>query len=167
MRRFCRNIYLSQGYWLINRRIIKETVVSYLERAKTELLDSPWRITSNEMKIDIQDYTVTPGDGKPSFFVKMTGSIDRVQKNGNGEVMILDYKTGKVEESKLRLSVKKDTELTDDVVRNLINTVFTDSKYDKLLQLAVYILMYEHFTKKSADVLIMMPARFTLLYIPL
>lgn len=143
---------LSQGYWLINRRIIKETVVSYLERAKTELLDSPWRITSNEMKIDIQDYTVAPGDGRPSFFVKMTGSIDRVQKNGDGEVMILDYKTGKVEESKLRLSVKKDTELTDDVVRNLINTVFTDSKYDKLFQLIMYLLMYEHNAGESSSV---------------
>ncbi len=143
---------LSQGYWLINRRIIKETVVSYLERAKTELLDFPWRITSNEMKIDIQDYTVTPEDGKPSFFVKMTGSIDRVQKNGNGEVMILDYKTGKVEESKLRLSVNKDTELTDDVVRNLINTVFTDSKYDKLFQLITYLLMYEHDAGESSSV---------------
>ena len=143
---------LKQGYWLINRRIIKETVVSYLERAKTELLDSPWRITSNEMKIDIQDYTVAPGNGKPSFLVKMTGSIDRVQKNGNGEVMILDYKTGKVEESKLHLSVKKDTELTDEIVQELINKVFTDSKYDKLFQLATYLLMYDHVVKESASV---------------
>ena len=143
---------LNQGYWLINRRIIKETVVSYLERAKTELLDSPWRITANEMKIDIQDYKVTPLDGNPAFCVKMTGSIDRVQKNGNGDVMILDYKTGKVEESKLRLSVKKDTELTDELKKAIIDTIFTDSKYDKLFQLAVYTLMYKHVVKDSANV---------------
>ena len=143
---------LNQGYWLINHRIIKETVVSYLEKAKTELLDSPWTITANEMKIDIQDYEVTSKDGKPAFCVKMTGSIDRVQKNTDGEVLILDYKTGKVEESKLRLSVKKDTELTDEVVRDLINTVFTDSKYDKLFQLATYLLMYDHYVKESASV---------------
>ena len=142
---------LSQGYWLINRRIIKETVVSYLERAKTELLNSPWRITANEMKIDIQDYKVTPKDGQ-AFYVKMTGSIDRVQKNADGDVMILDYKTGKVEESKLRLSVKKDTELTDEVVPDFINTVFTDSKYDKLFQLVVYMLMYEHVAEKNLNV---------------
>ena len=143
---------LNQGYWLINRRIIKETVVSYLERAKTELLGSPWRIISNEMKIDIQDYPVVTEDGKTSFSVKMTGSIDRVQKNGDSEVMILDYKTGKVEASKLCLSVKKDTELTDEVVQTLINTVFMDSKYDKLFQLATYLLMYDHFVKDSASV---------------
>ena len=143
---------LSQGYWLINRRIIKGTVVSYLERAKTELLDSSWRITANEMKIDIQDYKVTPIDGNPAFCVKMTGSIDRLQKNGDSEVMILDYKTGKVEESKLRLTVKKDTELTDEFVQYLINTVFTDSKYDKLFQLAVYTLMYKHVAKESPSV---------------
>ena len=143
---------LNQGYWLINRRIIKETVVSYLERAKTELLNSSWRITANEMKINIQDYKVTPIDGNPAFCVKMTGSIDRVQKSADGEVLILDYKTGKVEESKLRLSVKKDTELTDEVVQDLINTVFTDSKYDKLFQLATYLLMYDHYVKESASV---------------
>lgn len=142
---------LSQGYWLINRRIIKETVVSYLERAKTELLNSPWRITANEMKIDIQDYKVTPKDGQ-AFCVKITGSIDRVQKNDNGDVMILDYKTGKVEDAKLRLSVKKDTELTDEVVQDLINTVFTDNKYDKLFQLSTYLLMYDHYVKESTSV---------------
>lgn len=143
---------LNQGYWLINRRIIKETVVSYLEQAKTELLNSPWRITANEMKIDIQDYTIVPEEGKAPFTVKMTGSIDRVQKNGNGEVMILDYKTGKVEESKLRLTVKKDADLKDDDKKEVIDNVFKDSKYDKLFQLAVYMLMYEHVVKEPASV---------------
>ncbi|MBP5306432.1 MAG: PD-(D/E)XK nuclease family protein, partial [Paludibacteraceae bacterium] len=143
---------LNQGYWLINRRIIKGTVVSYLEQAKSELTDSPWRITANEMKIDIQDYKITPPEGKSDFYVKMTGSIDRVQKNADGEVLILDYKTGKVEASKLCLSVKKDTELTDEVVQPLINTIFTDSKYDKLFQLVTYLLMYDHFIKESASV---------------
>ena len=143
---------LNQGYWLINRRIIKETVVSYLEKAKTELLESPWRIAANEMEIDIQDYKITPVDGKPAFDVKMTGSIDRVQKNGNGDVMILDYKTGKVEASKLHLSVKKDTELTEELKKTIIDTIFTDSKYDKLFQLAVYTLMYEHVVKESPSV---------------
>ena len=143
---------LNQGYWLINRRIIKETVSSYLERAKTELLDSSWRITANEMKIDIRDYEVHPLAGRPACCVKMTGSIDRVQKNGDGDVMILDYKTGKVEESKLRLSVKKDTVLTDELHHAVVNTVFTDSKYDKLFQLMVYMLMYEHVAKETSNV---------------
>ena len=141
---------LNQGYWLINRRIIRETVVSYLERAKTELPDSPWKIAANEMKVDIRDYEVAPRDGKPAFYVKMTGSIDRVQKKEDGEVMILDYKTGKVEESKLHLSVKKDVELTDEIKKTYISKIFTDNKYDKLFQLAVYMLMYEHVVKESA-----------------
>ena len=143
---------LNQGYWLINRRIIKGTVVSYLERAKTELTDSPWRITANEMKINIQDYVVTTKEGKPAFCVKMIGSIDRVQNNADGEVLILDYKTGKVEASKLCLSVKKDTELKDEDKKTIIDTVFTDSKYDKLFQLVTYLLMYDHVVEKSASV---------------
>lgn len=140
---------LEQGYWLINRRIIRETVSHYLERAKEELpAIMPWRIFENEMKVDIRDYPVRSADGKKEWQVKLTGSLDRVQKNGR-EVMILDYKTGKVEPSHLRVSGNKGDENNPDAISAALDKIFTDSKYDKLFQLVMYGLMYDHYSKEK------------------
>jgi len=139
---------LEQGYWLINRRIIHETVCKYLEAAKTELLDSSWRIMANEMEVNIADYQVVPIDGSKPFVVRMTGSLDRVQHIGR-DVMILDYKTGKVEESHLRVSVKKGLEGNEAAMAAEVEKIFTDTKYDKLFQLSMYMLMYEHIAKEK------------------
>lgn len=139
---------LEQGHWLINRRIIQETVCHYLEKAKMELLASPWKIVANEYEVNIRDYPVHPTEGKP-FTIRMTGSLDRVQKNGDN-VMILDYKTGKVEKSSLQISIKKADEGVPEVMSDAVSKLFTDSKYEKLLQLAVYALMYNH-VSKGAD----------------
>ena len=110
---------LDQGYWLINRRIIQETVNNYLEKAKTELLNIlPWRLYANELKINISDYPVQSVDGQRDWSVKLTGSLDRVQKNGR-EVTILDYKTGKVESGNLRLTVKKEDAGNEDALRTV------------------------------------------------
>jgi hypothetical protein len=140
---------LEQGYWLINRRIIEETVLHYLEKAKEELPSAlPWRIFANEMKVDIRDYLVRSADGQKEWQVKLTGSLDRVQKNGR-EVMILDYKTGKVEAGHLRVSVKKADENDQKVISATLDKIFTDSKYDKLFQLVMYMLMYDHYSKEK------------------
>jgi len=140
---------LEHGYWLINRKIIEETVLHYLEKAKEELPAAlPWRIFANEMKVDIRNYPVRSADGAQEWLVKMTGSLDRVQKNGR-EVMILDYKTGKVEASHLRVSVKKAEENSPVAVSAALDKIFTDSKYDKLFQLVMYMLMYDHFSKEK------------------
>lgn len=136
---------LDQGAWRINRKIISETVQQYLELAKKELVTLPWRVVANEMPVDIRDYAVTPIDGKPAFAVRMKGSLDRVQRNGD-EVQILDYKTGKVEEGKLKIKVKAGTVMDEEVVREALQAIFTDVNYDKLFQLVVYALMYDHLT---------------------
>jgi CRISPR/Cas system-associated exonuclease Cas4 (RecB family) len=136
---------LNQGAWRINRKIIDETVCQYLEMAKTELVTLPWKVIANEMPVDIRDYGVTPIDGRPSFPVRLVGSLDRVQKNG-AEVQILDYKTGKVEEGKLKIKVKSGTEGEEEVQRAAIKTIFTDVNHDKLFQLVMYALMYDHLT---------------------
>ena len=136
---------LNQGAWRINRKIIDETVCQYLEMAKTELVTLPWKVIANEMPADIRDYGVTPIDGRPSFPVRLVGSLDRVQKNG-AEVQILDYKTGKVEEGKLKIKVKSGTEGEEEVQRAAIKTIFTDVNHDKLFQLVMYALMYDHLT---------------------
>lgn len=134
---------LNQGAWRINRKIISETVCQYLETAKTELVTLPWRIVANEMPIDIRDYRITPSDGKTSFSIRLVGSLDRVQRNGD-EVQILDYKTGKVEDGKLKIKVKSGTENDEEVQRAAIKTIFTDVNHDKLFQLVMYALMYDH-----------------------
>ena len=139
---------LEQGYWLINRRIIQETVNKYLEVAKTELLNEPWKIMANEMEVNISDYQVVPLDGRAPFVVHLTGSLDRVQ-HIDRDVMILDYKTGKVEEPHLRISLKKGLEGNEEAMAAEVKKIFTDSKYDKLFQLSMYMLMYEHIAKEK------------------
>ena len=130
---------LAQGYWLINRRVIGETVNKYLEVAKRELTVMPWTIMANEMEVHIADYPIVPPDGSEPFKVHLTGSLDRVQHIGR-DVMILDYKTGKVEEPHLRVGGSKSS--MDDAAA--LDQIFTDKKFDKLFQLALYTLMYEY-----------------------
>ena len=78
----------------------------------------------------------------------MTGSLDRVQKNGR-EVKILDYKTGKVEAGNLKVTVKKEDAGNEDALKAAIDKIFSDSKYDKLFQLSFYALMYDHWAKEK------------------
>ena len=135
---------LAQGYWLINRKVLGETVNKYLERAKQEFVAMPWKITANEMGVNITDYPVIPIDGGTPFTVRLTGSLDRVQHNGR-DVMILDYKTGKVEAPHLRADGGKSSGA--DALAVAVDKIFTDKKYDKLFQLTLYALMYEHVAK--------------------
>ena len=139
---------LAQGYWLINRRIIGETVNKYLERAKQELVAMPWKIMANEMEVVIHDYKVDPPDGSEPFLVRLTGALDRVQHIGR-DVLILDYKTGKVEEPHLRVGGSKSSAEDSVAVAAAVDQIFTDKKYDKLFQLALYTLMYEHVAKEK------------------
>lgn len=134
---------LDSGAWLINRRILGETVRQYLETAKGELKQSSWRIVANEMPVNISDYPVVPLDGGPRFGVHLTGSLDRVQCDGD-RVMILDYKTGVVEPGELAIKVKKDEENNPVVIGAALDSLFSDTKYAKLFQLVMYMLMYEH-----------------------
>lgn len=139
---------LEQGYWLINRRIIRETVCKYLERAQSELPESPWMIMANEMGVDITDYPVAPVDGSSPFHIRLTGSLDRVQHIGR-DVMVIDYKTGKVEQSHLKLTLKKEAGGDEKAMAAEVDKLFTDSKYDKLFQLTLYVLMYEKCAKEK------------------
>lgn len=137
---------LDQGRWRINRKIIGETVNNYLEKAKRELKGSEWRIIANEMQVNILDYKIDTPDKSDTFKVHLKGSLDRVQANGH-KVEIMDYKTGKVEPAHLRLALKKDA--GDEEKKQAIATLFSDRKYDKLFQLVLYTLMYEHDAKQK------------------
>lgn len=140
----------EQGYWRINRRIIGETVNNYLNMAKEELVCSNWRIDANEMKVDIRDYQIFSADGKPSFTVRLTGSLDRVQKDGR-DVMILDYKSGSVKPGKLQIKWKDAASSDKDPAEIALGVIFSDSDYDKLFQLVMYMLMYDYVTPEKPD----------------
>jgi len=139
---------LNQGSWMINRQVLCETVKKYLERAKTELVTERWKIFANEMDINIADYQIFPIDGGEPFLVSLTGSLDRVQHDGR-DVMILDYKTGKVDAGELKISVKKEDRDNIKVVSAAVDHIFTDTKYDKLFQLVLYTLMYDRVAKEK------------------
>jgi hypothetical protein len=121
-------------------------VNNYLEKAKRELKGSEWRIIANEMQVNILDYKIDTPDKSDTFKVHLKGSLDRVQANGH-KVEIMDYKTGKVEPAHLRLALKKDA--GDEEKKQAIATLFSDRKYDKLFQLVLYTLMYEHDAKQK------------------
>ena len=108
----------------------------------------PWKIMANEMGVDIRDYQIVPPDGSKPFHVRLTGSLDRVQHIGR-DVLILDYKTGKVEEPHLRVGGNKSSAADADALAAAVDQIFTDKKYDKLFQLALYMLMYEHIAKEK------------------
>ncbi|MCR4878889.1 MAG: PD-(D/E)XK nuclease family protein, partial [Bacteroidales bacterium] len=139
---------LLQGQWLINRRVIGETVNRYLEVAKRELRDPSWKITDNELQINQLRYPVVSEDGNRRIEVVLTGSLDRVQKCGNN-AMILDYKTGKVEASKLQVKVPKtnkkkaEAENQEMAEPDPLAPIFDNPDYEKLFQLVFYAIMYD------------------------
>ena len=155
-RKFLTDSDLEQGQWLINRRVIVETVNRYLEVAKKELTNSSWKITDNELKIDRLKYPIASEDGSRRLEVTLTGSIDRVQKCGKN-VMILDYKTGKVESSKLQIKPPKsekkseESEEPEKTESNPLDPIFENPDYGKLFQLVMYAIMYDRYSVEKPD----------------
>ena len=147
---------LSQGQWLINRRVIGETVNRYLEVAKRELRDPSWKITDNELQINQLRYPVVSEDGNRRIEVVLTGSLDRVQKCGNN-AMILDYKTGKVEASKLQVKVPKtnkkkaEAENQEMAEPDPLAPIFDNPDYEKLFQLVFYAIMYDFYCPQKPE----------------
>lgn len=136
---------LEEGAWMINRTIMGEMVRQYLEMAKTELVTLPWKVVANEMPVDIRNYSVSPLDGAPSFSIRLVGSLDRVQRDGDA-VQILDYKTGLVEGRNVQIKAKNGTENDPEVQKTAMEALFTDVNNEKLFQLVMYALMYDHIT---------------------
>lgn len=81
------------------------------------------------------------GEGDKKIKVLLKGNADRIDEKDN-LIRILDYKTGTVDKKKLALPKTKEGE---------INPIFTDSKYDKALQLFVYHWLYRENSSAEAQ----------------
>ncbi|MBO7444998.1 MAG: exodeoxyribonuclease V subunit gamma [Bacteroidales bacterium] len=113
---------LDEGRYLLLKEMVCQHVKAYALRAAEEFEDGTVTILSLEQEVECT-YPYTYGEEQGT--VQLKGFIDRLQKKDN-HLMILDYKTGSVDEDKLKIA------------RDKIAKVFTDPQYDKLLQLFIY-----------------------------
>lgn len=116
----------NEGYNLLIKEVVLEQLNRYfqnvLERVQTR------EIINVEAEYDLESTLVIPILDVP-WHVKLKGRIDKVEQVGN-ELTLIDYKSGKVEPSDLRL----DKVLMIDALGEL--------KRDKLRQLWLYLLLY-------------------------
>jgi len=73
--------------------------------------------------------------------ILIKGNADRIDEI-NGVIRILDYKTGAIDKSKVKIPKKKDEE---------INNLFTKSEHDKAMQLYVYHWLYRENSNAHAQ----------------
>lgn len=117
-------------------KLIYEVCKKYIQRflKKEELLVSEGNeliIVGLEEKL-LVDFDIEQFD----FPIKLKGFVDRIDLL-NGTLRIIDYKTGKVENSQLKMAD--------------FSIIPTDYKYTKALQVMLYTFMYIKATKKSFD----------------
>ena len=85
-----------------------------------------------------QNFIVEIIDDRLPFPVKIKGNVDRIELR-NGTLRIIDYKTGKVEQTSL--SIQAWSGITDDI------------KHDKIIQLLCYALMVQgEFSNQEMEV---------------
>lgn len=107
---------ISRGKNLIQLELAKDYVRSYIEQDLAEMAElGVVRILALEDRLE----EVVELHGIP---VRLFGYADRIDER-NGEVRIIDYKTGKVEHKDLKCDFE---------------SMFSDSKFSKALQLAFY-----------------------------
>jgi len=121
---------LKQGRLYLAVEMVRHDVVNYLTAAKKEFDSKTITVLGNEVKFKCQldvpmllkNDTLDESNCTP---ILLKGTIDRMQAVQD-ILMVMDYKTGKVDASKLRIASAD------------IDHVFEDKKYDKLLQLFLY-----------------------------
>lgn len=119
----------SSGKPYLMRFIIRQYLQRYLEVEKASYAQSPYSIESVEEELS---YTMV-GDRN----IKLYGKADRID-NRSGEIWILDYKTGKVDEKKLQIKEEKGVEFKD-----TLKEKFSDKDYKQLFQLCFYTYLYK------------------------
>ena len=117
---------LEHGRVYLAAQMIRNDVVNYLKMAKEQWTKTKISILGNELKLSFSLPLAPEG---PSLILK--GTIDRLQME-DGQLVILDYKTGKVHEDKLKVALN---ELEDD---------FKNPDYAQFVQLAFYAMLCRH-----------------------
>lgn len=117
---------LQKGRLYLAVQMVRNDVVNYLKKAKQELSDHSVTILGNELKLKCK---LPVGPNNQSVTLK--GTIDRLQTE-EGHLMVVDYKTGKVDDAKLKVAL-------DD-----LETVFTDAQHGQFVQLAFYALLCKY-----------------------
>jgi len=117
---------LNSGRFLLLKEIVSKHVSAYLKHVEEELKDGDMTLLSFEERVTASYAFSCPGEKEDvERVLQMKGFIDRLQKKGS-HLMILDYKTGKVDQAKLKIKEEN------------IGKVFEDPDYDKLFQLFFY-----------------------------
>ena len=112
---------LEKGKAFLYIEIAKKNLKNYLTEVEKEYPNHSFQIIGIEHKFE----TTLSLAGKE---IKLVGSADRIDRLPNGEVRILDYKTGKVE--------------TTDLKYVDMEELFNNSQKRKLFQLLMYELLY-------------------------
>jgi CRISPR/Cas system-associated exonuclease Cas4 (RecB family) len=115
---------IYQGKPFLAYQIVRKSILDYIEVIKKEWKDSAYQIIGVEINLLAE---IDVGGQKVCF----KGKTDRVEMRDN-KVTILDYKTGKVEEKKLRCKA------------NDFEDIFSDPDYSQLFQLLCYAYLYQH-----------------------
>ena len=112
---------LEKGKAFLYIEIAKKNLKNYLTEVERAYVDNPFQIIGIEHKFET---TISLSNKE----ITLVGSADRIDRLPDGEVQILDYKTGKVDKSDLRYIDMAD--------------LFSNSKKRKLFQLLIYELLY-------------------------
>ncbi len=117
---------LTHGRMYLATRMVYNNVCNYLQKAEKELETGQVKIVGNEVKVTC-DLPLADGNT-----VGLYGILDRLQMYQSEKVtypVVVDYKTGKVDDTYLK------------VASTNMKVVVEDVRYEKLLQLLFYALL--------------------------
>ncbi len=119
--------HTEDGINFLTARVVREMLLHYL-RAEQSLSASanPPRVMALEQKLSYRLPEALAG----AHEMRLSGTADRVQRH-DGIVQIIDYKTGKVEQSDVNFKTDKG-----------IDPLLTEPQYAKLRQILIYQLIY-------------------------
>lgn len=113
---------LTRGKLFLATEVVKSNLLTYLKVIEQDLRDNKFSIIGTEVRLS---HKVKVGNHE----VRLKGSCDRID-NRQGTITILDYKTGKVDEKKLKYID--------------MDTLFSDESQKQLLQLLMYSYLYRY-----------------------
>lgn len=124
---------LSRGRLYLATEMVRHDAINYLKAAKQEFASGSITILDNERLLECDLYVPKHKENDTFDYneiskIHIKGTIDRMQAT-DGVLEVMDYKTGKVDSTKLKIESDN------------IEEVFKDKKYDKLLQLFLYAIL--------------------------